>query len=200
MTTKRFFQVMMAFFMVFTLASPALTGQPTEQIKKTTDRIIAILSDPALKAPEMEKERRRMIREAVDERFDWGEFSRRALARHWRKRTAEERKAFIPLFGKLLERTYMDKVENYSGEKVHYVDEVTKGGYGLVKVKILTKKNQEIAVHYRLKKKGNGWFVYDVVVEGVSLVNNYRVQFNNIIRRSSYQELVERLKKKVAEQ
>lgn len=200
MMSKGLLYVIVALFMVFTISALALAEGPMERIKETTDKIIAVLSDPALKAPDKAKERKRMIREAVDERFDWEEFSRRALARHWRKRTEEEKREFIPLFGKLVERAYMDKVENYSGEKVSYLDERIKGDYGLVKAKVVTNANQEIAVDYRLRNKGDDWFVYDVNIEGVSLVNNYRVQFNNIIRKSSYEDLVKRLKEKVAEE
>jgi phospholipid transport system substrate-binding protein len=198
--TKRLFQIIAVLFMVFTSAASVWAGDPTEKIKQTTDKIIAILSDSALKSPDGAKKRKRMIREVVDERFDWGEFSRRALARHWRKRTDEEKREFVPLFGKLVERTYMDKVEDYSGESVVYVGERVKRTYALVKAKVVTNDKREIDVDYRLKFKSNDWLVYDVTVEGVSLVHNYRVQFNNIIKNSSYEDLVKRLKDKVAEE
>lgn len=184
----------------FITAGIALAVGPTERIKQTTDKIIAILNDPALKGPEKARERKMRIRAAVDERFDWEEFSRRALARYWRERTKQEKEEFVPLFGNLVERTYMDKVENYSGEKVVYAGERIQGKYGLVKAKVVTSDNREISVDYRLRYKGNDWFVYDVSVEGVSLVNNYRVQFSNIIRNSSYEALVKRLKDKLSEE
>jgi len=192
----------------FAVSGQSQAGEPTENIKDIADRIIAIVSDPALKTSgkdagekesnkEKMKKRNRMVREVVDERFDWEEFSRRTLARHWRDRTDDEKKEFIYLFGKLLERTYLDKVEGYSGEKVIYLDEAVDGDYAIVNVKIITKKETEIPVKYRLKKKGNDWFVYDVIIEGVSLVNNYRTQFNSIIVRYKYQGLVKRLRAKV---
>jgi phospholipid transport system substrate-binding protein len=123
--------------------------------------------------------------------------ARRALATHWAKRTPQERKEFVPLFSDLLERTYMKKVEDYSGEKVLYEGETRDGDYAVVKVKIVTKKNKDISVEYRLKKEGNNWLVYDVSILGVSLVNNYRTQFNSIISQSSYENLVKKLKEKV---
>jgi phospholipid transport system substrate-binding protein len=181
-------------------AFEASAGIPTDQIRDTTDKIIAIVSDPELKGTDREPERNRKIRQAVDERFDWEGISRRALARHWKKRTAEEREEFIVLFGRLLERTYRDKVSDYSGEKVTYVDERVDGKYAVVSVKIFTTKNQDVSVDYRVKRRGEGWYVYDVSIEGVSLVNNYRKQFNSIIMRSSYEELIKRLKAKVAEE
>ncbi len=174
-------------------------GEPTDQIKKTTDKIIEIVKNPALKALDKEPERRRLIRKAVDEVFDWEEMAKRTLGRHWRRRSEPEKEEFIYLFGKLLERTYLDKVEGYSGEKVIYIGDRVEGNYALVKVKILTKQDTEIRVLYRMKKKAGKWMVYDISIEGVSLINNYRTQFNNILVRSSFKRLIEKLKAKVGE-
>jgi phospholipid transport system substrate-binding protein len=176
-----------------------MAGTSTDDIRKTTDKIIAILTDPALKGPDQDEVRAQKIRKAVDERFDWEEMSMRTLARHWKDRTPAERTEFIDLFGQLLERTYLDKVEGYSGEKVLYVDEKTEGDYGLVTVKIVTKEATEILVQYRLRDKGGEWLVYDISIEGVSLVNNYRKQFHSILTRSSYKDLVDKLRSKVEE-
>jgi phospholipid transport system substrate-binding protein len=191
-------QGVVALFLAFVISFQAMAGEPTEQIKQTTDRIISVLTDPSLKEPARAEERRKLIRRAADERFDWDEMARRSLARHWAGRTDEEKREFTSLFSDLLERTYMDKVEGYSGEKVVYEGETVEGDYGVVKVKILTAKDTEISVEYRVRKKGNAWFIYDVSIEGVSLVNNYRTQFNSIILRSSYQELVKKLRAKLA--
>jgi len=185
-------------FLTTAFSVTSLAGEPTEEIKETTDKIIAILTEPALKGPDKKSERNRLVRKVVDERFDWGEMSRRALARHWRKRSDKEKKLFIDLFGRLLERTYMDKVGGYSGEKVLYEGERVDGNYGIVKVKIVTKKETEIPVKYRVKKKGGEWLVYDISVQGVSLINNYRKQFNSIILRSSFNDLIKKLEAKVS--
>lgn len=174
-------------------------GEPTEKIKETTDKIIAIVTDPELKKPEMKEKRRKLIREAIDERFDWEEFARRSLSIYWRKRTPEEKKEFIKLYGKLLERTYLDKVEGYSGEKVYYTGEKIDGDYATVDVKVLTPEKVEIPIQYRMKKNHNRWMVYDIIIEGVSLVNNYRAQFKSIIMRSSYRGLIKKLREKVEE-
>ncbi|MBW1921916.1 MAG: ABC transporter substrate-binding protein [Deltaproteobacteria bacterium] len=172
-------------------------GTPTDQIRETTDKILKIVSDPALKGEAHAADRRRRIRAVVDERFDWEEMSRRTLARHWRKRTPAEKKEFIRLFGHLLERTYLDRVEGYSGEKVIYEGEAVDGDYGIVKVKIVTRKETEIPVKYRVKRKDGQWYVYDISIQGVSLINNYRRQFNSIIVGSSYKKLIKKLKAKV---
>ncbi|MEE9418804.1 MAG: ABC transporter substrate-binding protein [Desulfatiglandaceae bacterium] len=191
-------QVIFLIFLTTAFSVTSLAGEPTEEIKETTDKIIAILTEPALKGPDKKSERNRLVRKVVDERFDWGEMSRRALARHWRKRSDKEKKLFIDLFGRLLERTYMDKVGGYSGEKVLYEGERVDGKYGIVKVKIVTKKETEIPVKYRVKKKGGEWLVYDISVQGVSLINNYRKQFNSIILRSSFNDLIKKLEAKVS--
>jgi phospholipid transport system substrate-binding protein len=197
MICKRLIMIIFSHLIMVATASVSVAGEPTEHIRKTTDRIIAIVMDPGLKEADKAKEKARQIRNVVDERFDWEEMSKRTLARHWKDRTQAERAEFIDLFGRLLERTYLDKVEGYSGEKVLYVDEKVEGNYGLVAVKIVTKQDTEIQVQYRLKKKGAEWLVYDISIEGVSLVNNYRKQFDSILIRSSYDDLVEKLRSKV---
>ncbi|MBN2126742.1 MAG: ABC transporter substrate-binding protein [Deltaproteobacteria bacterium] len=189
-----------ACILALALVLPAWAGSPTEKIRETTDKILAVVTDPALKAPDRAKERKLLIRKAVDERFDWEEMARRSLARYWAQRTDKEKKDFVDLFGQLLERTYLDKVEGYSGEKVIYEGESVDGDYGVVNMKILTTTNQEIRVEYRMKSKDGDWLVYDISIEGVSLVNNYRVQFSSILARSPYPELVRRLQEKVSEE
>ena len=199
MKTSCLLKSMVVFFLVLGVNALCLAGEPMEKIRQTTDKILSIVTDPSLKDPSKAQEREKLIRRAVDEQFDWEEMARRSLATHWAKRTAEERKEFVRLFADLLERTYMRKVEDYSGEKVLYEGETKDGDYVKVKVKIVTKKNKDIPVEYRLKKEGNDWFIYDVSIEGVSLVNNYRTQFNNIIVQSSYENLVKKLRDKVEE-
>jgi phospholipid transport system substrate-binding protein len=178
---------------------PVWAGLATEQVKSTTDKIIAIVTDPALKEPAQEEKKKSLIMKAVDERFDWREMSRRSLGRHWAKLNEDQRKDFVTLFSQLLERTYLDRVEGYSGEKVTYTGEKVDGDYATVESTVLTRKNVDTPVVYKLKKDGDSWLVYDISIEGVSLVYNYRNQFNSILSKSSYAELVAKLKEKVAE-
>lgn len=185
--------------LLFGITTPLFSGEPQEQLQQTTDKVLAILSDPNLKSPEKTKERRELILRVVDERFDWEEMARRCLARHWVQRTPEEKREFIHLFKELLQQVYMDKVEGYSWNKIQYEGETIDGNYGTVKVKIFTPKEQPIHVEYRLLKKGPTWLVYDFSIEGVSMVNNYRTQFNEIIVKSSYRELIKRLKTKLSQ-
>lgn len=179
---------------------PARAGTPTDQIRETTDKILAIVTDTALKAPQKAEERRKLIRACLDERFDWMELARRSLALHWAQRTEEEKENFVSLYKMLLERTYLNKVEGYSGEKVTYVGESVDGDYSTVTVKIITTKDQEITVEYRLRNKQDNWLIYDISIESVSLVNNYRAQFSTIINESSYEELLKRMTKKVSQE
>jgi phospholipid transport system substrate-binding protein len=189
-------RTIIALVLIFGLATPGLAGEPTDHIKKTTDKMITILNDPILK--NNVAERRKMLRMTLNERFNWTEMARRSLANHWQGLTPEEKKEFVPLFTDLLENTYMSRIENYSGDKVNYIGERVKGNYSLVKVKIFTDKQTEIPVVYKMKKEGPEWIIYDVSIEGVSLVKNYQQQFDSIILSSSYQSLVEKLKEKVA--
>jgi phospholipid transport system substrate-binding protein len=192
-------RVIFIVLLLLSWAVPAWAGVPTEKVKETADKIITIVSDPSLKDPAKAAERRERIRAAVDELCDWEEMSRRSLGRHWAQRSEQERKEFIRLFGQLLERTYIDKVEGYSGEKVIYTGERVDGDYAEVDVKIVTKKNTEIPVVYRLRSRGQRWWAYDMVVEGVSLVNNYRTQFSDILAKSSFEGLMKKLREKSAE-
>jgi len=122
--------------------------------------------------------------------------AKRSLAQNWNKRTPEEQKEFVSLYSDLLENAYIRKIEKYEDEKVVYGEEKTEGTYASVKTNIVTTKEVSIPIEYRLVREDSQWKVYDVVIEGVSLVNNYRNQFNSILRSGSYEDLVKRLKGK----
>jgi len=194
---RLFFSGILLFTLLFSYS--VLGGEATDRIKATTDKLIEIVTNHEFDRPEMADLRGRMIREAVDMAFDWDAFSRRAMGRHWRKLSKEEKKEFVLLFGQLLERTYMDKTRHYSGERIKFISEETDEKYGAVEAIVTTQNGMDIAVEYRVMKKNDTWFVYDVYVEGVSLVNNYRVQFNRIMIKSSCDELLRRLKTKLDE-
>jgi len=196
MIKKFVLSVALLVFLAWSGPCPVWAGVPTEKVKETSDKIIAIASDPALKDPARAAQRRERIRKAVDEMCDWEEMSRRSLGRYWAQRSEQEKKEFVRLFGQLLERTYSDKVEGYSGEKVIYLGERVDGDYAEVEAKVVTNKNTEIPVVYRMRAKDQKWLVYDIVIEGVSLVNNYRTQFSDILAKSSFEALLKRLKEK----
>jgi phospholipid transport system substrate-binding protein len=176
-------------------ATRAWAGAPTDQVRQYTDQVIQVLQDPHLSGPE----RRAAVRKLATEAFDVEETARRALGRHWQARTPEQRKEFVQLFADLLEQTYMSKIDFYGGERVRYVAETIDDDRAVVRAMIVTKKGAEVPVDGHLLRHGDRWLMYDVLVEHVSLVGNYRAQFDQIIRTSSYDELVRRLRDKGAD-
>jgi phospholipid transport system substrate-binding protein len=137
------------------------------------------------------------VRKIANDIFDFGEIAKRSMARHWQPLSEAQRNEFVGLFADLLERSYISKIETYGGEKIQYTAERADGEYATVSTKIVTKNGTEVPVDYRLiKRSGDRWLVYDVSIEGVSLVSNYRTQFNKIIQTSSYNELVSKLRNK----
>jgi len=174
----------------------AWAGPPTDQLRGRIDRVLKVL-DPESKQDGKSEERRAAVRKIAHETFDFREISQRSLARHWQGRTPTERDEFIQLFADLLERSYIGQIEQYSGgEKILYVGESVDGEQAVVRTKLVTRQSTEIPVDYRLHKVGANWLVYDVSIEGVSLVSNYRAQFDRIIRGGSYKQLAEKLKAK----
>jgi phospholipid transport system substrate-binding protein len=181
-------------------AANVFAGVPMDEVKKTTDEVLAVLRNKELKGPGKEELRRGKILEIVSQVFDFREMAKRSLGIYWRKRTPQERDEFVPLYKDLLNDTYMRKVERYTNEKILYTDESIHGDYAVVRTRVATNTGTEIPLEYRLMQKEGKWVVYDVVIEGVSLVNNYRSQFSQIIRSDSYEELVKRLKKKTVKE
>ncbi|MET0849569.1 MAG: ABC transporter substrate-binding protein [Candidatus Rokuibacteriota bacterium] len=176
----------------------AMAGAPTDQLQPAVEQVIRTLEDPALKGPGRSEERQRALRAVADEIFDWTEMARRALGRHWQDRSPAEQQEFVGLFRALIERAYGDRIDQYSGEKVRFAGDTVDGDQATVRTKVTAKSGQETAVDYRLLRSGDRWRVYDVAVEGVSLVANYRTQFNEVIRTSSYAELVKKLKSRTS--
>jgi phospholipid transport system substrate-binding protein len=188
---------------VLALAATLLTGRwavagvPTDQLKAQIDRVLKTLEDPELKKEGRVKDRRAAVRKIANDIFDFSETARRSLGRHWQGRTQAERDEFVQLFTDLLERTYISKIETYGGEKIQYNGDTVEGEQAKVQTKLVTKgSGGEIPIEYRMHKVGDRWLVYDVVIEGVSLVANYRTQFNKIIQTSSFEELMNKMKNK----
>ena len=177
------------------IATPGHAAGPLQQLQQYTDRLIAILEDPRLAGPDHRMARRVAARNAAEEMFDAVEAGRRALGIHWARLSAEEQKRFVRLFLELLERAYVTKVDLYGGQRVKYLGESVDGDHAVVRAKVLTKKGREVPADTKMVRRAERWLVYDVLVENIGLVANYRAQFDHIIRTSSYQELVRRLEK-----
>ena len=189
----------MACLLVLGAAPEAAAQDPTAQIKASTDRVLQILQNPALKGPAKASQRRAAIRQVTEEIFDFNEMARRALGQHWRQLTDQQRKEFVRLFTDLVEQSYMSKIELYSGEPIQYTGAKVEGDVATVSTRLITKKGTDVPIDYRMLKRGSRWYIYDVNIEGVSLVNNYRPQFDTIMRTSSFDGLVKKMKDRIEE-
>jgi phospholipid transport system substrate-binding protein len=180
------------------LLTPAglIAGVPTEQVRQTADRVLSVLQDSRLKSADKQKERREQIRQIIVSRFDFAEMAKRSLGSNWQKGSNDEQQQFVELFTELLEKSYADQIESYDGEKIVYGRENVNQDHADVDTKIVTKKGEQISVNYKLRSAGGDWKVYDVVIENISLVNNFRSQFNRILANGSFAELLKKLQSK----
>jgi phospholipid transport system substrate-binding protein len=175
--------------------SVAFAGVPTDTVRDYTDAVVKVLEDPALKAEDRRAERRAAVRKIAIDVFDVQETARRALGPHWQQRSPQEREEFVQLFAELLERTYINKIDLFGGEKLRFTEEKLDGDHAVVRAKVITRQGTEVPVEARMiNRSGNRWQIYDIVIENISLIGNYRSQFDRIIRSSSYGELAKRLR------
>ena len=172
---------------------------PTEALKGSIDKALMVLTDKELKADGKTRERRQKLEQIVSNRFSYEELTKRVLGGRWPKLSEAERQEVVQLFRDLLIKTYADRVEAYSGEPVNYlserVEKVREVEYAEVRTKAKV-GNADVPIDYRLINLSNGWQVYDIVIDEISLVSNYRSQFKKILASGSYQDLVDQLRKK----
>jgi phospholipid transport system substrate-binding protein len=192
--TRASFMVAIALGLVAVASASAWAGAPTDQVREYTDAVVKVLEDPALKADDKKPERRAAVRKIASEVFDVQETAQRALGPHWQQRTPQERQEFVQLFAELLEQTYISKIDLFGGERLRFTDEKVDGENAIVRAKVMTKQQAEVPVEARMLRKGDRWLIYDILIENISLVGNYRAQFDRIIRTSSYEDLVKRLR------
>ena len=174
----------------------ATAGAAGDQLMQSVQKIQAILSDPNLKGEAKTAERRQKLREAIKARFDFDEMAKRSLGPEWQKRSPEEQKEFVRSFTALVEGAYFDQLESYNGEKVRFLNERQDKDFAEVATKVINNKTEEFSVNYRLHDVSGDWKVFDVVIENVSIVNNFRSQFNRVLAKSSYAELVQSMNQK----
>ena len=173
----------------------AWAGPPTDIVRQVIEKSLDIIQNPSYG----KQEKHRMVRAIVDPYFDYQEMAKRSLGPAWGKLSAGQQHEFVALFSQLLEASYSDKIEKYAQRvKIDYTGEILEGEYAEVRTMVV-RANDRIPLNYRLLQEGDTWKVYDVVIEGVSLVSNYRSQFSRIIHESGYAELAKRLKTKVSE-
>lgn len=182
--------------MIFTLAPApgAWAGAPTDQFRDGVDQVFKILRDPALRGDTKAGERRTAIARAAAAIFDFGETAKRSLGQHWEQRSPAEREEFVRLFTELVQRSYVSRVDKYGSEKMIFRGDTVDGGQAVVRTVLVFDNGGQMPLDYKMHSTGDRWRVYDLSVDGISLVANYRAQFNKIIRTASYDALVARLK------
>ncbi|HEY3065571.1 MAG TPA: ABC transporter substrate-binding protein [Methylomirabilota bacterium] len=190
-------KILVAWLMLTATAVAAPLSSPREVVQSAVARVLAVIRDTAAaEEPERTERRRVEFLKVGRDLFDFDEMARRTLSRHWAARSARERREFVVLFRDLLERSYVDRIEVYARQTITYPGEVVDDGYAVVKSRVSLRPNAELALDYRLHLRDGRWRVYDVMVEGVSFVSNYRNEFDRIIQSSSYASLVDRLRRK----
>ncbi len=183
-----------AWLMVAGAAASPVVG-PREAVESAIVRVMSVIQDGEVNG-KVVVDRRAEVRRIAHELFDFDEISRRALSRHWTERTPEERAEFVVLFGELLERSYVNRSEAYTGDKLTFVGEALDGSFATVRSKVVTQRRSETVLDYRMHLRDGRWQVYDVLIDGVSFVSTYRSQFDRVIQAESYGALVERLRKR----
>jgi phospholipid transport system substrate-binding protein len=170
---------------------------PMEAVRETLTQVLRILDDPSLKNPAKQAQRRHMLEEIAAGRFDYAEMSKRVLGSYWKPLTETQRKEFVEVYKGFLSDRYAGKIEDYSGRKqdVGYLTERIEGSYAEVRTELRSDKTT-LPMDYRLLVKDGRWSAYDIIIDGVSLVSNYRSQFQKIIRERSYEELVNKLRER----
>jgi|SRR5208283_1997491 len=185
---------------IFVLSIPVYAGVPMTTVEASVNRVLDVLRDAKLKSPAAKEIKKEKLRIIYKDMFDEIEFSKRTLTRNWNKFSPAERVEFVKLFEQILEKSYIDKILDYSNEKVDfYKESMLSDNQAEIQTKIIT-SSKEIPIFYRMILKDSKWKVYDVVVENVSLVQNYRTQFNDILGKNTPEQLLEILRKKVKAQ
>jgi phospholipid transport system substrate-binding protein len=181
------------------IAAVGTTGfgfsEAASDLKLTVDQVLEIVTDENMKKDA--QSRRLALRKVIGQRFDFRQMAMHTLDNVWSRRSRKEQTQFTHLFKKLLEKSYMHMIENFQGGKVHFLSERVKGDYAFIKTHIVS-SDRTIAIHYKLKRVGKEWRVYDFLVQGVSMVRNYRFQFTKVIRQESFKGLLKRLKEQTA--
>ncbi len=189
--------LVIALGLVTAAAAQAMT--PTDTVRGQVDQVLQTGTRAATGTPEAAEQRRNQIRRAAEGLFDFTEMSRRALGRYWAGRSQAERDEFVKLFADLMARAYLGKIDRYAGESITYIAERVDGDLATVDSRVITAKKTEVPIEYRLRRVGDRWAAYDVLIENVSLISTYRSQFDRIIQTSSFAELLKRMRQKEQE-
>jgi phospholipid transport system substrate-binding protein len=191
---KQFFLILTAGMLLALTSLATADASPTDSIRGSVDSILTLLQDKEIS----NDVRREKIGEVISERFDFRAMSQRTLATNWKSTSKEQRQEFVQLFSKLIENTYIGRVEAYTDEKIDYPGEKIKGKKAVVETLILT-DNADIPVNYKVYQKDGKWWVYDVIIEGISLISNYRSSYQEIVKKEGFDGLIAKMKAKIKE-
>jgi phospholipid transport system substrate-binding protein len=180
---------------ILLIAEPfsASAGVCADQVRATVEKVVAILQDQRLKPEAQYNQRQTRLRQVIESKFDIEEMAKRALGSNWQARSLQQQANFVSLFTNLLAAVLS---ERYAGEKFLYLSETQEKGFSEVATKVVDKKGEKVAINYKLRATNGNWKIYDLLIENVSLVNNYRSQFNRILTTISFDELLQRLQQK----
>lgn len=178
------------------LPPPSRAEGPMEQVRATLDKVLIIVGSPHLKSQAQKEDLRARLAEVIYPRFDVTEMAKRSLGPHWARRSADEQREFVKIFAGLLGRSYADNIESYTGQNILYTREIEDREFAQVDTKIVTENREQMSINYKLHSVDKEWKVYDLVIENISMVNNYRSQFDRVIARSSFADLVRLIKEK----
>jgi phospholipid transport system substrate-binding protein len=187
---------LLLFFLCILLPAPSRAGSPTEQVRATVDKVLTIVRSPNPKSKAQIEAQRAQLPEVISPRFDFTEMAKRSLGPNWARRTSEEQGEFVKIFTALMGRAYADNIESYTSQNVLYTRESEDQDYAQVDTKIVSENQPPLTINYKLHSVDKEWKVYDLVIEDISVVNNYRSQFDRVIARSSFAELVRTMKEK----
>jgi len=186
-----------SFFVAGTGMNPVWAASPGQEIKDAANRVLKIINDPKLKGENNRNAKRDKLRETIFPRFDFSEMAKRTLGKHW-GRNPDKQREFVTAFTQLLEESYADQIEAANADKVVFVNERIEDDFAEVSTKIISPKGEETPIIYKLHRVGSEWKVYDVIIANISLVNNYRSQFNRVLANASLDELIKRIKEKTS--
>ena len=179
----------------------ASEGQPVDRVRDTLETALSILKDPALQGPAHEAARKQQVRKLIADRFNYSEMAERSLNSHWAKLTPKQRQEFVALFGELFERSYSRMVlQSLPDQRITYTGESVKKTQAVVSTILVDKQGDRLPVDYQLEHRMDRWELFDVVIDGVSIVSNYQSQFNRIILTSSFDALVKKMRVKQQEE
>jgi phospholipid transport system substrate-binding protein len=177
----------------------AYSAAPLDTVQEHVNKVLEVLRDPTLKGEPGRKLKKEKIYSISEEMFDFTELSKRSLGQNWNKLNAGQQEEFIKLFKSILETAYADKITSYTDERIIFKEEITLSEKTVEVPTVIVAKTSEIPINYRLLQEKGRWKIYDVVIEGVSLVNNYRTQFREILANKTPEALLDILRKKVGD-